>query len=233
MRAMATESWIELAGGWFWMGGGPGPDEGPRHRVCLASFQLATTPVTRASYQEFVANTGHPAPADFDDPRFRHPEQPAVGLSWHDAIAFCAFVTDRDQRPTRLPTEAEWEFAALAGRENALYPWGDAPPESLPDYHTRWLDGPETVDRYPSSHPLGFVGLGENIHEWCSDWYAADYYETSPSHDPQGPGTGHRKSSRGGAWRHSVKVSRCAARSSIPPDRRYNDYGIRLARSIP
>lgn len=212
------------------MGGGSGRDEGPRHQLCLRPFELARTPVTRAEYEIFLAATGHPPPAGFDDPRFGHPNMPAVGLSWHDAAEFCGFVSERDHRATRLPTEAEWEHAALAGRETALYPWGDAPPESLPDYHTRWRDGPEPVDLYPSMHPLGFVGLGENIHEWCSDWYAADYYETSPNHDPLGPSKGHRKSSRGGAWRHAVKVSRCAARSSIPPDRRYTDYGVRLAR---
>jgi formylglycine-generating enzyme required for sulfatase activity len=128
----------------------------------------------------------------------------------------------------RLPSEAEWECAAKAGRE-ALYPWGDDPPESLPDYERRWRAGPEPVDAYPSRHPLGFLGLGENVHEWCADWYDAGYYAVSPAEDPRGPAHGTRRASRGGAWRHAIKVSRCAARSSIPPTMRYSDYGFRLA----
>jgi sulfatase modifying factor 1 len=67
-----------------------------------------------------------------------------------------------------------------------------------------------------------------NIHEWCSDWYDPRYYAVSPDRDPQGPPTGERRASRGGAWRHAIKVSRCSARSSIPPGYRYNDYGFRI-----
>jgi formylglycine-generating enzyme required for sulfatase activity len=131
----------------------------------------------------------------------------------------------------RLPTEAEWEHAAKAGRE-VVWPWGDDPPEALPDYGRRWLDGPEPVDAYPSLHPLGFLGLGENVHEWCLDWYDARYYEVSPEDGPRGPGQGTRRASRGGSWRHEVKVSRCAARSAIAPGLRYSDYGFRLAADL-
>ena len=88
--------------------------------------------------------------------------------------------------------------------------------------------------RVGSSQPnaYGLFDVGWNVHEWCSDWYDANYYGASPHRDPQGPPTGERRASRGGAWRHQIKVSRSAARSSIPPDRRYNDYGFRVAASI-
>jgi formylglycine-generating enzyme required for sulfatase activity len=69
----------------------------------------------------------------------------------------------------------------------------------------------------------------ENVHEWCSDWYDPGYYAVSPAEDPHGPDHGKRRSSRGGAWRHHIKFSRCAARSSIPPEFRYADYGFRVA----
>ena len=147
-------------------------------------------------------------------------------------MAFCRWVRETTGDAVRLPTEAEWECAAKAGR-NVLYPWGDTPPESLPDYAQRWLDGPEAVDAYPSLHPLGFLGLGENVHEWCSDWFSAGYYESSPHDAPQGPPEGRRRASRGGSWRHKIKVSRCVARSSIPPSFRYSDYGFRLATDAP
>lgn len=222
------QDWVEIAGGSGWMGGGPRREENPRHRVSLRPFLLARAPVTRADYQAFLEATGHERPPCWDDPRFGHPLMPAIAPSWHDAVEFCDWLSGLWRLAVRLPSEAEWEWAAKAERE-VLYPWGDAPPESLPDYQRRWLDGPEPIDAYPSLHPWRLVGLGENVHEWCSDWYDRAYYEASELKNPRGPEEGRRRSSRGGAWRHAVKVSRCAARSSIPPHMRYEDYGFRLA----
>lgn len=225
---LPTPDWIDVPGGSGWMGGGPRAEENPRHRVRISRFLLARTQVTRADYQAFLDATGHEAPPSWDDAAFAHPRCPAVAVSWQDAAAFCAWLSELWGHEVRLPTEAEWEWAARAGRD-VTYPWGEAPPEDLPDYEKRWIVGPEPVDAYPVHHPWGFLGLGENVHEWCSDWYDASYYEVSPVDDPKGPEEGRRRASRGGAWRHAVKVSRCAARSSIPPHMRYTDYGLRIA----
>ncbi len=133
-----------------------------------------------------------------------------------------------------MPTEAEWEKAAKGGRENALYAWGDETPESCDEYVRRWkrnVSGPLPVGQ-ASPNPFGLYDLCENVHEWCSDWYSRDYYVSSPERNPSGPPSGERRASRGGAWRHHVKVSRCAARSSIPPAFQYADYGFRLARDV-
>ena len=75
----------------------------------------------------------------------------------------------------------------------------------------------------------GIYELGENVHEWCADWFQKDYYAHSPERNPHGPETGDRRASRGGSWMHHIKVSRCAARSSIPPHFQYADYGFRVA----
>jgi formylglycine-generating enzyme required for sulfatase activity len=214
------------------MGGGPAPNENPAHRVFVGPFRLAASPVTQRDYDAFVRESGHPTPRATGS-RSKDATRPAVGISWHDAIAYCAWRNARAGDSARLPTEAEWECAAKAGRDAVVYPWGDDPPESLPDYEVRWRDGPEPVDLYPTTHPLGISGLGLNVHEWCADWYGADYYGTSPAWRPTGPDSGTRRSSRGGSWRHAVKGTRCAARSSIPPDRRYADYGLRLASDAP
>lgn len=227
LQHMAME-WIEVLGGLFEMGGGPRDNENPRHPVRVGAFRLARTQVTREEYQRFLNETGRQAPPFWHEPAYGHPRMPAVGPSWEDAMAYCDWLSGRTGDAVRLPTEAEWERAATCERD-VLYPWGDDPPESLPDYHRRWREGPEPVDAWPSLHPLGFLGLGENVHEWCSDWYAADYYKTSPVDDPRGPESGTRRSSRGGSWRHEIKVSRCAARSAIPPHLRYADYGFRVA----
>jgi sulfatase modifying factor 1 len=224
-----TPEWILVPGGCFWMGGGPPDNENPRHEVCVAGFRLARTPVTREQYQLFLDATGHPAPPFWREAAFADLRMPAVGPSWDDAQAYCAWCAGRLGGAARLPTEAEWECAAKAGRE-VVYPWGDAPPpEALPDYEKRWRHGPEPVDAYPSLHPLGFLGMGENVHEWCCDWFDPTYYQRSPRRQPAGPASGSRRASRGGAWRHQIKASRCAARSAIPPSLRYSDYGFRLA----
>ena len=211
------------------MGGGPRENENPRHEARVRPFLLARTQVTREEYQLFLDTTGHSAPHFWNEPGFAHPRMPAVGPSWADAQAYCAWLAERLGMAVRLPTEAEWESAAKAGRE-VVWPWGDDPPESLPDYGRRWLAGPEPVDAYPSRHPLGFLGLGENVHEWCADWYDDAYYARSPAANPRGPDAGTRRVSRGGAWRHADPWSGVAHRSSLPPSLRYSDYGFRLAR---
>ncbi len=222
--------WIRVPAGEFWMGGGSRREENPRHRVRLSEYGLARTQVTREQYQLFLVETGHCPPPFWCESNFDRPRLPAAGPSYLDALEFCRWASGRCGEAIRLPTEAEWECAAKAGRD-VIYPWGNDPPESLPDYQERWLEGPERVDAYPCRHPFGILGMGENVHEWCSDWYDARYYADSPVLDPQGPESGKRRASRGGAWRHKVKVSRCAARSSIPPQFQYRDYGFRLARS--
>jgi formylglycine-generating enzyme len=228
LRGEMKPDWIAVGGGWFWMGGGPRDNENPRHQVWVAPFRLARTAVTRAEYQRFLDATSHPAPPFWREASFGDPRMPAVGPSWDDARSYCAWLGGLLGEAARLPSEAEWECAAKAGRE-VIYPWGDEPPEALPDYERRWRCGPEPVDAYPSRHPLGLQGMGENVHEWCSDWFDPAWYERSPWRQPAGPESGARRSSRGGSWRHQVKASRCAARSAIPPSLRYSDYGFRLA----
>ena len=216
--------------GWFTLGCAAGrDDEKPAHRVWVDAFELGVCQVTRAEYERFLAATQHPAPPFWEDPPFRHPQQPVVGPSWHDAVTYCQWLSGVSRRRYRLPTEAEWERAARGGVEGALYPWGDAAPETLPDYARRWTTGPEAVALY-GPNAYGLFNMGDNVHEWCSDWYDARYYESAVARNPRGPEQGTRRASRGGSWRHHVKVSRCAARSSIPPEFKYADYGFRVAR---
>ena len=205
------------------------PDERPAHRVTLSAFRLAVLPVTNEDYAAFLAATGHEPPRFWDDPAFNRPRQPVVGVSWFDAVAYCEWLSACPSgqssgcppRPSgRKPRSAAWTARSTPGatshstagrafKQDATWEVGAAPPNGY-----------------------GLIDIGFNVHEWCSDWYDPAYYAVSPEHDPPGPATGVRRASRGGAWRHAVKVSRCSARSSIPPDYRYNDYGFRLALSV-
>ncbi len=129
----------------------------------------------------------------------------------------------------RLPTEAEWEKACRADAENLEYAWGDEPPESFAYFRGNW-SGPRPVGQW-RANGYGIHNLGDNVHEWCSDWFNPDYYAVSPERNPTGPDSGNRRVSRGGSWRHQIKGSRAAHRSSLPPSYRYTDYGFRLVSS--
>lgn len=215
------------------MGSDAGQDnEKPVHRVWIDEFQLSAFQVTNASYDFFVRETASTPARFMSEFGFNHPEQPVVAVSWFDAVRYCEWLSGVAGKKFRLPTEAEWERAARGGVEAAQFPWGDVPPSELADYNDRcgscWKIGPEPVGR-AEPNAYGFYNICDNVHEWCSDWYAPDYYAVSPERNPGGPETGERRSSRGGSWRHHVKMSRCAARSSIPPEFKYADYGFRIA----
>ena len=220
---------ISIPAGWFLMGCDSGQDnEKPVHRVRVDAFQLASTQVTNAEYSVFLRDSACVLPPFWTDPNFNHPSQPVVGVSWHEAVQYCDWLAARTGRGFRLPTEAEWERAARGGREGALYLWGDMPPQELRGYADRWKTGPEPVGR-AEPNAYGLYNMCDNVHEWCNDWFDSAYYAVSPEGNPKGPECGTRRASRGGSWRHHIKMSRCAARSSIPPEFQYADYGFRVA----
>jgi formylglycine-generating enzyme len=241
-EGFTTPRMIRIPAGSFLMGSDAGQDnERPVHCVWVDTFELGCCQVTNAEYGQFLSATEHRKPSFWDDPNFSDPLQPVVAPSWFDAVEYCEWLRRMTKRHFRLPTEAEWEYAARGGLEQKLFPWGDEDPKSLPNYTSRWKRGPEPVGR-AETNGYGLCDIGANVHEWCVDWFDADYYRVSPERNPQGPtgplesvpaGAKHpvpaRRASRGGSWRHFTKVSRCAARSSIPPEFQYADYGFRIA----
>ncbi len=230
--ALEEPALVRIPEGWFHMGSETGQDnERPVHRVWVDAFELAICQVTNADYGRFLSATSHGKPLHWDDANFDHPQQPVVAVSWFDTAAYCEWLSRVTGHRYRLPTEAEWERAARGGVEGRNFPWGDEPPQSRPQYDRRWKTGPEPVGGAPPNG-YGLLDIAENVHEWCADWYAPDYYGSSPERNPQGPVEGKRRASRGGSWRHHIKIARCAARSSIPPEFKYADYGFRVARSV-
>jgi len=222
---------ILIPEGWFWMGSeGHYRWESPRHRVWVDSFEIAPTPVTCRDYAAFLAHTAFAAPTGWREAAFSQPDQPVVGVSWFAAIAYCEWLSRTRGDPFRLPTEAEWEKACRGGLEDAEYAWGNEPPAQIEYFKGEWK-GPRRVAEWrPNGY--GLFNIGDNVHEWCSDWYAEDYYAVSPERNPTGPESGSRRISRGGSWRHQIKASRDAHRSSLPPNYAYTDYGFRIVRTL-
>ena len=216
---------VAIPPGTFLMGSSDGQDdEAPVHEVHVDAFEMAIDPVTRGTYDEFLRATGHAAPREWASSAFERPDLPVVGISWEDATAFCNWLGG-----VRLPSEAEWERAARGGVDGERYPWGDDVPAWIPDGGRGPLAGPWPVDLGPPNR-FGIRGIAANIHEWCADWHARDYYAHSPVQNPTGPSRGARRASRGGSWRHAVTISRSSARSKLDPTFRYTDYGFRVVR---
>jgi len=195
------------------------PDEDPAHLVRLEAFRVAVAPVTNEEFSRFREATGR-APLPFeDDEALSVPAQPAVGVSWFDAVAYLDWLNVEIGRRCRLPSEEEREVAARGGLVGEPWPWGGSEPEDLPrlaDIASRrqpHAPGPACANAY------GLQCMADNVHEWCANLHSL---EAGPSEAAA------RRASRGGSWRHHRKFTRVSARSSLPPDRRYSDYGFRV-----
>ncbi len=205
-------------------------DEGPSHRVWLDSFAIDLHEVTTAQYAAFIVETHRDAPWQWEtvDP-IRHNDRPVIGVSWYDADAYCRW------KGKRLPTEAEWEKAAR-GTDERLYPWGNQVPTK--DYanfglgarfsYNQVLFPVQSYDQGKS--PYGLYHMAGNVYEWVQDWYATNYYETSPDRNPQGPAQGQFKIMRGGSWSDLAKYLLAYGRFKLPPDTRNSYAGFRCAK---
>ena len=159
-------------------------------------FRIGRTPVTNDEYAPFVESGRVAAPPWWADPDFSGARQPVVGVTWDDAMAYCAFLSEKVGGMWRLPTEAEWELAACGGLVRPRTAWGDAiPPGEIPEGP---LTGPWEVGR-GTPNGYGLLDAGTIVHEWCLDWYDANYYAVSAPVDPRGPDEGERRASRGGS----------------------------------
>lgn len=244
-------------------------DERPQHRVTLAAFNIDATEVTNADFSSFVAATGYRTDAErkgyswvfkqgmkdweaVDGADWRHPlgpgststdkmNHPVVHVSWNDAAAFAKWAGKR------LPTEAEWEYAARGGREGEVFPWGNqlAPQRKpLANYwQGSWPNDNKLADGYYYTAPVasfapngfGLYDMIGNAWEWTADFYDADYYNYSLAKNPSGPVSGQMRVARGGSWFCSANYCgayRVAFRGKSPQDSSFNNVGFRCAKDL-
>ncbi|MFV0679969.1 formylglycine-generating enzyme family protein [Ottowia sp.] len=178
-------------------------------------------------------------------------QHPVVNVTWNDAMAMAKWLSQREGATYRLPTEAEWEYAARAGTRTR-FPSSDSPEVLLTTANTfdretalrwpRWREqAGQGSDGYPFTAPVGSFapnafGLYDmmgNVWEWCADWYGEDYYAQSPTADPQGPPEGDVRVRRGGSWHTWPLYSRVAFRNWNTPESRHLLGGFRLVRELP
>ena len=188
----------------------------PVHTVTLDEFYMDSTEVTNAQYAVFLKQTGHRSrsPSSYwTDPFYNRPNRPVVGVDWNDATAYAEWVGKR------LPTEAEWEYAARGGLKGKRYVWGDETTKNYALYDYPAVGRPEVVGSYPANG-YGLYDMAGNVYEWCADWYDENYYDSSPVNNPLGPDSSPQRSRvlRGGSWLTMTRGLRVAYRNSPNPD---------------
>jgi formylglycine-generating enzyme required for sulfatase activity len=188
-------------------------DEKPRHAVDLTgNVWMGRTEVTVGAYKHFAEATRRelPPPLLSVNPNWRENTHPMIKVSWHDARAFCEWAGGR------LPTEAEWEYAARGGTDGVVF--GDA-------IDSAWRYTRPAGES--ASTGFGVVGMAENVEEWTDDWYSADYYSRSARTDPHGPPSGNEKVVRGGSWDPYAGKRRISARLGVGPGTSTSSRGFR------
>jgi len=253
-----SQSYAWIAPGKFTMGCSPddhqcAPDESPVHSVEITrGFWMGQTPVTVAAWRRYRVATGKPALPAIDEfgrklNEAASQEQPAVEVTWEDAKDYCSWAS------MRLPSEAEWEYAARAGTTQASYAWlpnvawyadnsGKKPIDGADlfrfdsaSYEKRLFgngNGPKDVKLKPPN-AWGLYDMLGNVWEWVADYYRDDYYSSSPAQNPAGPPTGTQRVLRGGAWNSVQNNVRVSYRLTNPPGDRVDDFGFRCAGDLP
>jgi len=228
---------VYIPAGIFLMGSEDGDDDvKPEHEVYVEAFFMDRHEVTVAQYQRFISAVGYDSP-DYWDEQLQYPNRPVVCVSWNDANAYTKWALKR------LPTEAEWEYAArggytgVDGKTKYKYPWGNEIETDKANFNADGSRGwgwenawrfLQEVGSY-SSNGYGLYDMAGNVWEWCADWYEGNYYKVSSSRNPQGPASGEEKVLRGGSWGDYSRGLGCAYRGGSVPTNRVGHLGFRCA----
>lgn len=241
---------VLIPSGSFLMGSLTGGEfEKPVHEVFLDAFLLDTTLVTNRQFKTFVQETKYVTQAEIKGSAWGYingefkeidgfswrsiaigrEEHPVVLVTWEDAVAYSEWAGKR------LPTEAEWEKAAQGGLTSKLYTWGNEEPNGTQSNFAKnpsYIPPTTEVFKFPPNN-YGIYDLVGNVWQWCSDWYAENYYNECSDNNPLGPATGTHRARRGGAWNVIQNFRlRCSNRGAADPTMAVPNLGFRCAKDI-
>ena len=223
-----TYSFVRVRAGSFTMGAtseqeNPWDDEKPAHRVTLTSdYWMGATEVTQALWKAVMGSN----PSEFIGD-----ERPVESVSWDDCQAFIEKLNRITGKRFRLPTEAEWEYAARGGGSSRGYQYAGGSNVG----NVAWYYGNAGGETHPvgqlRANELGLYDMSGNVWEWCQDWYGKDYYSSGSQTNPTGPSSGSYRVLRGGSWLNFARCCRSSNRGSCTPDNRNSYDGFRLVLS--
>ena len=216
---------VKVFGGTFQMGatseqgGDSDSDERPVHYVSLSDYWIGETEVTQALWQAVMGSN----PSEFTGDS----QRPVENVSWNDCQTFIQTLNELTGMSFRLPTEAEWEFAARGGISTQGYKYSGS--NTIGD--VAWYTSNSGSKPHPvatkSPNELGLYDMSGNVREWCQDWYGS--YSSSAQTDPVGPSSGSDRVERGGSWGSNARYCRVTSRDYETPSYRYYSLGLRLA----
>ncbi|MBC7381929.1 MAG: SUMF1/EgtB/PvdO family nonheme iron enzyme [Bacteroidia bacterium] len=219
---------VKVEGGSFKMGDDQDIDsraiEQPVHTVSLKTFSIAKTETTVLQWKTYCNAYGRKMPKT---PEWGwKDDHPIVNLSWDDAVAYCSWLSDKTGNLYRLPTEAEWEFAARGGQQSKGFKFsGGQSIDGIGWIYENSNGSPKQVAQ-KRANELGLYDMSGNAWEWCHDWYG--YYAAEAQVNPQGPTSGNSRVLRGGSYSWGADASRVAYRDRGLPRYPSESYGFRV-----
>ena len=223
LYAQTKPTMIAIAGGSFTMGGTES-DEKPSHTVTVSSFSMGKYEITVAEYKAFCTAAGRTMP---DAPGWGwNDKHPMVNVNFNDANAYCNWLSETTGQNYRLPTEAEWEYAARGGNKSSGYTYsGGSDPEEV-GWSSDNAGGQTQAVGRKKPNELGLYDMSGNVWEWCKDLNGA--YTAEAQTNPRGPSSGTHRVLRGGSWYSAAAYCRVAYRYYISPEYRYYNDGFRV-----
>ena len=224
--------WVWVEGGSFYMGctseqSDCDDDEKPVHTVSIDGFYITKYEVTFSQYDEYCEMTGRRKP---NDEGWGRGNRPVINVTWYEAVDFCKWLSEKTGTTIRLPTEAEWEYAARGGQRSRGFKYaGSNNVDSV-----AWYKGNSGGKTHPvgqkQPNELGLYDMSGNVWEWCMDWYDKNYYSQSPQKNPFGPLNGTSRIDRGGSWFGDSVYVRVSNRSYYRPTYGLKSLGFRIVR---
>jgi formylglycine-generating enzyme required for sulfatase activity len=245
---------VLVQGGSFNMGSVENDDEKPKHVVNVSSFYLGKYEVTVGEFRKFMSTNSYTTDAEREgisyclkdtiwvemkgvnwtcdaagNKRPRNEDNhPVLHVSHNDAVAYCIWLSKQTGKTFRLPTEAEWEYAAFGGIKHDVGKYACGDDLGSVGWYINNSGNTTHAVGGKQANSLGIFDMSGNVWEWCSDWYDGKYYSSSPTFNPTGPETGVSRVLRGGSWGDEAILCRSANRIYNTPSIRYGDYGFRV-----